>query len=74
MTSEKVECLVKEIATMDRENLIGYLRNLKLDFVVDFTDQFLQTISLERLKHIALAASLHVHEPVPARSAQPATN
>ena len=44
---------------MDRAKLIRYVRRLKCDFELDFTDEFLRSVSLERLRHIALAAGIH---------------
>jgi hypothetical protein len=35
------------------------LHRLRCRFQLDFTDDFLESVSLERLRHIALAASLH---------------
>ncbi len=54
-----VETLVNEIQSMDRDSLVRLLRTMQCDFSMDFTDDFLNSISVERLKHIALAASLH---------------
>ena len=48
-----------KIATMDRAHLITLLQEMHCSFPLDLTDEFLQTISLERLRHIALATSLH---------------
>ena len=61
MQGQQVEILVNEIQTMDRDGLIHLLRTMQCDFTVDFTDEFLNSISVERLRHIALAASLHAH-------------
>jgi hypothetical protein len=61
MQGQQVELLVNEIQAMDRDGLIRLLRNMQCDFAVDFTDDFLNSISVERLRHIALAASLHAH-------------
>ena len=55
------EYLAKHLATMDRGDLIRLLRALHCKFALDFTDEFLGSISKERLRHIALAASLHDH-------------
>jgi hypothetical protein len=65
MQGQQVESLVSEIQTMDRGGLIRLLRNMECDFAVDFTDDFLNSISVERLRHIALAASLHAHSCKP---------
>ena len=47
------------IATMDRTHLITLLQEIHCSFPLDLTDEFLQAISLEHLRHIALATSLH---------------
>ncbi|NLW86757.1 MAG: hypothetical protein GXY38_07775 [Planctomycetes bacterium] len=56
---EAVESLVQRIAGMKRPGLIKELRSLDCNFPIDFSDEFLQTVSIERLRHIILAASLH---------------
>jgi hypothetical protein len=65
MQAQQVETLVSGIQTMDRGGLIHLLRNMECDFAVDFTDDFLNSISVDRLRHIALAASLHAHSCKP---------
>ena len=61
MQGQQVETLVHNIQSMDRQSLLGTLKNLDCDFAMDFTDEFLNSISTDRLKHIVLAASLHAH-------------
>ena len=50
--------LAKKLAKMDRDRLIKKLRSLRCSFHLDFTDDFLTGISLERLRHIILAATM----------------
>ena len=57
--SDRVEQLVVDIATMSRVDLVGMLRKLNCHFKLDFTDDYLESLSLERLRHVALAAVLH---------------
>ncbi len=57
--SSRVEQLVVEISTMNRVDLIGMLKKLNCHFKLDFTDDYLDSLSLERLRHVALAAVLH---------------
>jgi len=59
----------RRIATMDRAALTRMLRRLDCDFELDFTDEFLASISLPRLRHIVLAALLHAHKPTRRHSA-----
>lgn len=61
MQGQQVEDLVGRITVMERPNLVALLREMNCDFQIDFTDDFLASISLERLRHIVLAASLHCH-------------
>ena len=46
------------MAGMDRDELIRTLQGIRCPFKMDFTKEFLNSISLERLQHIVLAASL----------------
>jgi hypothetical protein len=57
--SDRVEQLVVEIATMNRGDLANILKKLNCHFEMDFTDEYLESLSLERLRHVALAAILH---------------
>ena len=57
--------LPKQLATMDRSELVGFIRNLKCTFKMDFTDNFLGTMSLGRLRHVAAAAALHARPARP---------
>ncbi len=62
MPSNRMEQLADKIGCMGRPDLIQTLRGLQCDFQIDFSDDFLETLSIERLKHIVLAASLHDHQ------------
>ncbi len=53
------EDIAATIATMDRTHLIALLQEMHCSFPLDLTDEFLQAINLERLRHIVLATSLH---------------
>lgn len=64
---ESAERLAKEVPEMDREELVHVLRACHCDFELDFAEEFLETISLDRLRHITLAALLHTHGAVPTR-------
>ncbi len=60
------------IPTMSRSQLIETLKDMNCSFAMDFDDGFLDTASVERLRHIVLAASLHEqgekNAPCPGRS------
>ena len=53
--------LAKSVAGMDREALISMLGRMRCTFPLDFTQEFLRTVSLEKLRHIVLSAGLHAH-------------
>ena len=54
------EELASAVAGMDRDQLIGMLRKMECTFRLDFTEEFLHSVNLERLRHIVLSAGLHV--------------
>jgi hypothetical protein len=58
MPQSGVEELAVQLASMDRRQLVDVLRTIPCHFEMDFTDGFLQEISIERLRHITLAAIL----------------
>lgn len=58
MDSERMDELVIRLVHMDRPALIAALKAMDCGFPVDFTEEYLDSISLERLKHIVLVASL----------------
>ena len=51
--------LIEKINDMDRQHLMQALCGMRCSFKIDFTQEFLNSVSLERLRHIVLAASLH---------------
>ena len=59
MDIESQEKLITELASMDRAGLAAFLRTLECTFPLDFTEEFLRTVAIDRLRHIALAACLH---------------
>jgi len=62
MASRKLEQLEKiadKLGLMDRPDLIEELRRLRCSFRMDFSPEFLDSVSVDRLRHIVLAASLH---------------
>lgn len=61
MVSRKTEQMAQEICMMDRMSLMQRLRGMRCDFPIDFSDEYLNSISLERLQHIVLAAAVHEH-------------
>ena len=53
------EELAKVVAEMDRDALIVMLNRMRCTFSLDFTEEFLRSVSLEKLRHIVLSAGLH---------------
>ena len=58
MSQTETERLVTDLAEMGRKELIDRLRAVPCGFPLDFTDEFLMSVSLNRLRHIVLAACL----------------
>ena len=63
MTTAQIDRLAAMIGRMDRKSLIRALRCLKCSFDIDFSDEYLDSLSLERLQHILLSAALHAENP-----------
>ena len=57
-TQKELEELTRVLAGMNRHQLIDRLRRLDCGFEIDFSDEYLRTMSIERLRHILLAATL----------------
>lgn len=54
----QVEELICLISALDKPTLIRQIHTYRANFPVDFTPEFLQTCSVERLRHIFLAMCL----------------
>ncbi|HUS46808.1 MAG TPA: hypothetical protein VM098_01720 [Phycisphaerae bacterium] len=59
MPQRGAEELAVSISNMRRAELIRLLRGMHCSFDLDFTDEFLKSVGLSRLRHILLAAALH---------------
>ena len=59
-TSTPIEELAMQIGTMHRESCIYELKNFD-GIPLDFTDHFLQRMSVEELRHVLMAAALTVY-------------
>lgn len=61
MASKKhFEQRATSIATLDRNELKKRIRNFKGQFKLDFTENHLNNLSVDRLRHILLAALINV--------------
>jgi hypothetical protein len=59
MILSSMDNLVTKLATMERGDLIYLLKHMTCTFPMDFTEEFLDTIGTDRLRHIVLAAKMH---------------
>ena len=51
--------IVTTIASMRRPQLVLLLRRMRCGFDIDFSDDYINSMNLDRLRHVALAASMH---------------
>jgi hypothetical protein len=54
-----VERQVTSVAALDRDELKKRIRNFRGRFKLDFTEDYLNKISVDRLRHILLAALIN---------------
>jgi len=59
LQAHQLEELICLVAVLDRPTLIRHIRNYRASFPVDFTDDFLETSSIERVRHIFVALCMH---------------
>lgn len=59
MVSSQIEEVLADTLKMDRDGLISFLWRLDCEFQIDFTDEYLQGMNLERLQHLVTAVVLH---------------
>jgi hypothetical protein len=58
LQAQQVEELICLVSGMDRQQLLQQFHTYDASFPLDFTPDFLQSASLERLQHIFLAVCL----------------
>jgi hypothetical protein len=58
LASDQVEELICLVAAMDRRMLVEQIHEYHATFPLDFTADFLSTVSLDRLRHIFVALCL----------------
>lgn len=56
MKTEIFENIATEIASMEKEQIIDYIKHFHGRFRMDFTEEFLNKLSIDRLRHILMAA------------------
>jgi len=65
LAQDQVEDLICLVAALDRPSLVRQIQVYRATFPLDFSDDFLRTIPLDRLRHIFVALCLqqqHVPE------------
>jgi len=67
LQSHQIEELLLLVSSLDRRQLTRQFQNFRGSFPIDFTPQFLDSLSLERLQHIFLALCLQ-QQHVPSRA------
>lgn len=60
--SQQVEELVCVVSRMDRATIARRLRDFRGSFPIDFTPSFVESVDLERLRHIYLALCLQARQ------------
>jgi len=60
---EILEQTATSIAALERDELKKRIKNFKGRFTLDFTEDYLNSLTVDRLRHILLAAlvTAHVH-------------
>jgi hypothetical protein len=58
LVSDQVEEFICLVAAMDRDDVIHHIHDYRATFPLDFTDDFLATVPLDRLRHIFIALCL----------------
>jgi len=56
---EKLEQTANAIASLDRDELNRRIKGFKGRFRLDFTDAYLNNLSVDRLRHVLLAALIN---------------
>lgn len=58
LRDSQINDLITLVSTMDRDTLLGQFRSYPARFPIDFTDDYLESLSLEKLRHIFLAVCI----------------
>lgn len=59
LTPAEIREAVSLVNRMDRDELIARLRTFDAPFPIDFTDQYLQNIPIEQLRHVFAGLCIH---------------
>jgi hypothetical protein len=55
--NDSIDEMIRTVQTLDRERCMDQLRQMHRP-KIDFTDEFLEGMSLDRLRHVVMAAFL----------------
>ena len=58
LSTEQTDELLTLVVTLDRVSLCQLIREYRAAFPLDFTSEFLETVELDRLRHIFVAVCL----------------
>lgn len=63
VTSDAADTWLSRIASMTREELVTQFRSYPAPFPIDFSDEFLASQSLDKLRHVFAGLVLHCNKP-----------
>ena len=72
LQSHQIDDLIQLVSALDRDALLEQFHTYRANFPLDFTDEFLTSIPLDRLRHIFVALCLQTQrmpacdDPTPA--------
>jgi hypothetical protein len=55
-TAQNYERLARSISALDRDNVERKIKNFKGRFKLDFTEEYMRSLTIDRLRHILFAA------------------
>jgi len=59
ISNDNFERAAASIAALSREQLTSKIKNFKGRFRLDFTDDYLKNLTVDRLRHVLLAATIN---------------
>ena len=62
LQTQQVEELIALVSAMDRRALVEQFEKYQATFPLDFTREFLESQSLDRLRHLFVALCLHTQK------------
>ena len=71
LQSHQIDDLIQLVSALDRDALLEHFHAYRASFPLDFTDDFLTSIPLDRLRHIFVAVCLQTQR-MPSEDSTPA--